>query len=552
MRGALPTLSRPNAAWLTVAFLAFGFVHATNAIAEPLEGPGPGPSLPSAAPLSASSGDNDAYGSSFAYAVPRNAPSADVEVILPQPLPPGAVAQVQRILTLQDNGDYAAADRLIGRLDDTTLLGPILADRYLSPNYRSSSNELLDWYEQYNDQPEASAIYQLLLKKLPRHVVPPLAPVIALLPEPTVTEDGAARPSNTPDNPSWRNLFMTGINDWKRGDIDSAGPIFMRAAEMAGISSDDRAAADFWAARAALRLQQPDAYLDWLHLAANAPGSFYGILAGRLLGQGFGPTGIAATLTEADITAVDATPDGHLAFALLQVGETDQAATALRALWPDMQNDPDLGRAVMAVAARAGLVDVAIAVGAQVADPDNEIAGARLPMPALHPAGGFTIDPALVYALARTESGFDPDAVSPAGARGLMQLMPRTARYIRRSQGISGTLGDPSANLALGQAYIRYLGDQNGISDNLLAILASYNAGPGAAAVWCDALAEDSDPLVFIETITNTQTRHFVHQVLADSWIYAEEIGIRPASLDDLADGNFPTLSLSFAAASAN
>jgi soluble lytic murein transglycosylase-like protein len=173
-------------------------------------------------------------------------------------------------------------------------------------------------------------------------------------------------------------------------------------------------------------------------------------------------------------------------------------------------------------------------------------------MPALHPAGGFTIDPALVYALARTESGFDPDAVSPAGARGLMQLMPRTARYIRRSQGISGTLGDPSANLALGQAYIRYLGDQNGISDNLLAILASYNAGPGAAAVWCDALAEDSDPLVFIETITNTQTRHFVHQVLADSWIYAEEIGIRPASLDDLADGNFPTLSLSFAAASAN
>jgi soluble lytic murein transglycosylase-like protein len=491
-------------------------------------------------------------GDSYAYAVPRNSPSPDVEIVLPQPLPPSTVAQVQRIMSLQGDGEYSAADRLIGRLDDTTLVGPILADRYLSDNYRSSSAELLDWYEQYNNQPEAGAIYQLLLKKLPRNAEAPLAPVIALLPEPSVTDSAAERPTNTPDNPAWRHLFLSGIEDWQRGDIDSAGPIFMRAAQMNNLCDNDRSAAQFWAARAALRLQQPNAYLAWLHMAAAAPNTFYGILAGRLLGQGFGPTGMAATLTEADITAVDATPDGHLAFALLQVGETDQAADALRALWPDMQNDPDLARAVMAVAARAGLVDVAIAISTQVASPDNAIAGAQLPMPALHPEGGFTIDPALVYALARTESGFEPDATSPAGARGLLQLMPETARYIRRSAGISGTLSNPSTNLAIGQAYIRYLGDQAGISDNLLAILASYNAGPSAAAVWYNALQQDSDPLIFIETIPNDQTRHFVHQVLADSWLYAEEIGIRPASLDDLADGNFPTLSLNLSTASAN
>jgi len=488
----------------------------------------------------------------MAYAVPRNAPSPDVEIVLPQPLPPSTVAQVERIITLQNEGAYGQADQLIDRLDDTTLVGPILADRYLSDSYRSTSAELLDWYEQYNNQPEAGAIYQLLLKKLPRHAEAPLAPVLALLPEPAVSGDAAERPDNEPENHAWRVLFLTGIDDWQHGDIDAAGPIFLRAARMDYISDDARAAGDFWAARAALRLQQPEAYLDWLHLAAAMPSTFYGILAGRLLGQGFGPTGIAATLTEADITAVDATPDGHLAFALLQVGETDQAADALRALWPDMQNNPDLARAVMAVAARAGLVDVAIAISTQVAPPDNDIAGARLPMPALHPAGGFTIDPALVYALARTESGFDPGAVSPAGARGLMQLMPETASYIRRSQGISGTLGNPSANLALGQAYIRYLGDQTGISDNLLAILASYNAGPGAAAVWYNALQQDSDPLIFIETIPNDQTRHFVRQVLADSWLYAEEIGIRPTSLDDLAEGNFPTLNLNYASASSN
>jgi len=47
---------------------------------------------------------------------------------------------------------------------------------------------------------------------------------------------------------------------------------------------------------------------------------------------------------------------------------------------------------------------------------------------------------------------------------------------------------------------------------------------------------------MFIETIPNDQTRHFVHQVLADSWIYAEEIGLKPESLDDIAQGNFPQL----------
>jgi soluble lytic murein transglycosylase len=107
---------------------------------------------------------------------------------------------------------------------------------------------------------------------------------------------------------------------------------------------------------------------------------------------------------------------------------------------------------------------------------------------------------------------------------------------------MGGEQSSPSANLALGQDYIHYLGQQRGINENLLAILASYNAGPNAAADWYNALQVDSDPLVFIETIPNDATRRFVHQVLADSWIYAEEIGLRPHTLDDIAEGNFPQL----------
>jgi soluble lytic murein transglycosylase-like protein len=480
-----------------------------------------------------------------AYAIPRNAPSGSVEIVLPEPLPPSAVAQYQRILSLQATGHYAAADRLIARLDDDSLVGPVLAARYLSPRYRATPAQLLGWYARYSAQPEAADIFALMQAVVPRADMPG-APAIALLPEAAAAT--ALPPTAPADNPVWRARFLRALAAWQRGDIAGAGAIFTATAAMPDISADSRATSDFWAARAALRNMQPDDYLNWLHEAAAAPDTFYGMLAGRLLGEGFGPTAITASLTEADITAVDAQPNGHLAFALLQIGQDEAAATALRALWPEIQASPDFGQSVMAVAARAGLADVTIAVAGTLPG-GTAIAGTRLPLPPLHPAGGFTIDPALVYALARTESGFNPAAVSRAGAQGLMQLMPVTAHYIARESGLTGALATPSANLALGQAYVKYLGDQAGIDGNLLAILASYNAGPNAAQAWYGALQVDSDPLIFIESIPNNETRHFVHQVLADSWLYAEEIGLKPKSLDDLAEGNFPQLDATFAAA---
>jgi soluble lytic murein transglycosylase-like protein len=539
MRGAPKKLSRLHAApalLAAAALIASSTVFATAASAKPSAiGSGSGSDIP------LSTANAGADGTNFAYAVPRNAPSPTDEIILPQPLPPSAVAQYQRILSFQDEGAYGEADQFIARLNDTTLVGAVLAQRYLSTNYHSTPAELLAWYGQYASQPAAPAIYQLLQKKLAASKLPP-PPEIALLPEATAIPAASAKPAIPNDVPAWTRAFDTGLADWQKGDVADAEPLFIRAANVSYASDDDRAAGAFWAARAALRLQRPVDYLNWLRTANQAPASFYGMIAGRLLGQGFGPTGIAASLTEADITAVDASPAGHLAFALLQVGETEQAGLALRAMWPQIQAAPALAHSVEAVAARAGIVDVAIAIAGQTSDAGNEIAGVSLPLPALHPAGGFSIDPSLVYALTRTESGFNEHAVSPVGARGLMQLMPVTASFVARNEGVSAAVDNPSQNLALGQDYIRYLGEQVGINDNLLAILASYNAGPGAAAAWYNALKDDSDPLVFIETIPNDQTRHFVHQVLADSWIYAEEIGLKPESLDDIAQGSFPQL----------
>ena len=104
-----------------------------------------------------------------------------------------------------------------------------------------------------------------------------------------------------------------------------------------------------------------------------------------------------------------ATDAGRRAFALLQVGQPERAADELRGLWPAVQDDPALRRALLLVAAGVGLTDCAaqLAAWSEAADPE---AGETLQfaLPALHPAGGFRVDPALVYALTRVESNFDP------------------------------------------------------------------------------------------------------------------------------------------------
>src|ERR1700733_14682337 len=157
MRGAHPVLSRLNGtalAFATVSVFAFGLVDSTSAMAKsPDSGRGAGPTHSPSTPPSAASGDQ------FAYAVPRNAPSPDVEVVLPEPLPPSAIVTYKRIFTLQNAGSYAQADRLISHLSDSTLLGTVLASRYLSNNYISTQTELSRWYVRYSNQPEAPAIY---------------------------------------------------------------------------------------------------------------------------------------------------------------------------------------------------------------------------------------------------------------------------------------------------------------------------------------------------------------------------------------------------------
>jgi soluble lytic murein transglycosylase-like protein len=337
---------------------------------------------------------------------------------------------------------------------------------------------------------------------------------------------------------------IAGLAAWRMGRPDLALPQFEAGWQAPLSTSALRAATAFWAARAHLRLGDAGGYLPWMLRAAAERRTFYGMLARRTLGLdiGFGPGGRGArdTLGEADIEAVAATPQGMRAFALLQVGQDHRAEAELRRLWPA----PALGRAIMLVAEKAGLKELA----AQLADLVQSADGRprddmRFAVPRLRPADGFRLDPALVYGIARTESNFDADMTSPAGAVGLMQIMPATASFITgrpASAGLRGALRDPSVNLDLGQRYVDTLAGYDAVGGNLLRLLASYNSGPGKFVRWSAAVRDGGDPLLFIEAIPVDETRAFVPRVLAYTWIYAARLHLPTPSLDELAAGGWP------------
>ena len=203
---------------------------------------------------------------------------------------------------------------------------------------------------------------------------------------------------------------------------------------------------------------------------------------------------------------------------------------------------------MLVVAAQANLTGLTSQLAAASQGADGRPRDfARFPLPKLVPQGGFRVDPALLYALALQESRFDSAAVSPAGARGLMQLMPATATYIAGDSALlSGglqRLHEPAISLELGQRYLHYLARFDGIDGNLIRLLAAYNAGPGNLLKWLPAHGHREDPFLFVEAIPFDETRGYVQQVLTYSWIYASRLGLAAPSLDQIAAGSFPRFS---------
>jgi soluble lytic murein transglycosylase len=138
---------------------------------------------------------------------------------------------------------------------------------------------------------------------------------------------------------------------------------------------------------------------------------------------------------------------------------------------------------------------------------------------------------AIAHAVAKQESSFDPKAVSSAGARGLMQVLPgtakETARKIGRSYDLAALTNDPGYNLLIGTAYFAELSKQ--YDGGMVLAIAAYNAGPGNVRKWIDTLGDPrqpgTDPIDWVERIPFSETRSYVQRVLENWQVYRQRQG---------------------------
>ena len=334
-----------------------------------------------------------------------------------------------------------------------------------------------------------------------------------------------------------------GLAAWRLGDLDGAKRHFEALAQADRTSRWTRAAGAFWAARVHLVSRNPSQVSAWLRRAAEERYTFYGLLARRALGLPLDFDWQLPASSGADLSELRADPGGSRALALLQVGERDRAEQELRLIHPD---SPSMARAIAVVAVGANLPALSLRVaGALEAEGGNRFDAAHFPIPAWQPENSFQVDRALIYAVMRQESQFEPRAQSGAGARGLMQIMPATARFVARLEGLgtirTSSLFDPEKNIRLGQAYLVHLIGYGGIDGDLFRMMTAYNGGPGNLAKWDRNTRYGGDPLLFIESLPSRETRDYIERVLTYFWIYRDRLGQATPSLDAIAAGEWPT-----------
>ena len=446
---------------------------------------------------------------------------------LPSPLDAVNADRYREIFRRQEVGDFAAADRLIGDLNDPLLLGHVLADRYLSPAYKSKTKELSDWLSAYSGLPEATPIHRIALKKG--------AEAGALKsPKFDITRVGTPDERSNDNDANWR----AGLAAWGKRSYERAASEFEKAAVRESLSDWERAAAAYWAARAHVRAQQPQQVSEWLKLAATFPRTFYGQIATRALGLEPSFDWRVPTLKSTHGNQLMLSRTGKRALGLLQIGETDLAEKELLIL--QSEAGPEVSDALLAISQSYRLPSLALKIGAWHHIKGGERRDSALyPLPSWQPANGFKVDPALLYAIMRQESGFNPNAISSAGATGLMQLMPATARAIGAPKDAS--LKDPLVSLAYGEKYVQRLLAEPSVRGDLFLLAISYNAGPGNLIKWKKGIKGSDDPLFFIENIPSHETRNFVERVIGAYWVYQARLGQPQRSLEAIANGAWPT-----------
>lgn len=341
--------------------------------------------------------------------------------------------------------------------------------------------------------------------------------------------------------------WVAGLTAWRRGDFENAEKYFRQVANHPRSIPTLQSSGAYWATRAMMKNGQYREVNEYLRRAALAsPRSFYGILAQRALGWSIGHSWKRSVVERADMDAVLQTPGGRRAVALIQIGQMDLAEKELIKLYAEKRS---LRKHLIAYAETIQeYPDLAVRLSGltgEIETPDGD--SALYPFPNWKPTNGWQVDRALIYAFVRQESCFKNRAFSKAGARGVMQLMPQTARLMARRLNQKYQLSRLHRipyNLMMGQELVRTLLEYRAIDGNLLMAIAAYNCGPRNTVKWQKRPDFVNDPLMFVEGIPSRETRGFVKKVMANYWIYRSLFNKDLSSIDDVLQGRYPQYEL--------
>lgn len=287
----------------------------------------------------------------------------------------------------------------------------------------------------------------------------------------------------------------------------------------------------YWLGRSLAAAGRPDEALDAFRTAAAFPTTYYGQLALHELGDEALTIAGVPEVDDAVRASFEANPYVK-AMGWLQIIDRPVQVDLFARYLADQLTDPAEIALLAQSAADRGDHQLALQIGKLAANRGLAVDAVAFPMNGIPPGvRSDRVDMAFVYAIARQESAFNTNAVSAAGARGLLQLLPSTAREAARSLSLTYTderlTADPAFNAIVGGAYIRTLLDR--YDGSVVLALAAYNAGlsrvDGWLATYGDPRRDGVDPIDWIERIPFSETRNYVQRVMENLEVYRALLG---------------------------
>jgi soluble lytic murein transglycosylase len=269
---------------------------------------------------------------------------------------------------------------------------------------------------------------------------------------------------------------------------------------------------------------------NWYRAAATNNSAYYGQLAAARLGSSdalvFAPM---PQPTAAEIAAFNKRELVRVVRLLGQLDQDDRTRAFLKSM-ADNSTSPASLRMIADLGWELHRDDLAVMVAKIARDKGVDLIEYLYPLRSVPQGPGP--EPALTLAIIRQESAFEVDAVSPAGALGLMQLMPATAKHVAKGMSLRYRKEDltrsPDYNMLLGRAYLQEILDS--FSGSYVLAIAAYNAGPDRVNSWMSLYGDPRDRGVdvvdWIETIPIYETRNYVQRVLENLQVYRHRLGV--------------------------